>query len=191
MARPQNFNESDVVDAAMMLFWEQGYVATGMSQLLKSASLKPGSFYNRFSGKKGLFIRSLEYYNEKIVAARIQEHLALEDPRAAIESFFVSAYEPVPRNHLIGCLLTNTATELGKMDREISAVVWSGLQQIKSAFKRRIIDAQQTDSVRPDLDPEATSLHLLSCFQGLNVIGRLTRSKPKMRQLTHTALAIL
>ena len=191
MARPQIFDETEVIDTAMRLFWLQGYVATGMSQLLETTKLKPGSFYNAFASKKALFIRSLEYYNDKIVADRIARLLKAPDPISAIEGFLLSSFEPAPRSELIGCLLTNTATEVGNFDAEINQVVWSGLCQIKSAFKHRIIDAQESGRVAPELDPEVTALHLLSCFQGMGVIGRLTQDKAKLRSLTKTALQVL
>lgn len=175
----------------MHLFWSQGYVATGMSQLLQATELKPGSFYNAFSSKKALFIRSLQHYNEQIVARRIKKHLGMEDPIEAIEQFFLSAFESTPRPELIGCFLTNTATELGKMDTDISAVVWAGLRQIELGFKQQIIEARQSGLLVADLDADVTALHLLSCFQGMCVIARVTRSKAKMRSVTHSALQVL
>ena len=191
MARPQIFDETEVIDSAMRLFWSQGYVDTGMSQILEATRLKPGSFYNAFSSKKALFLKSLEHYNDQVVAIRIANHLNAEDPVDAIEDFFLSGFEPVPNRELIGCLLTNTATEVGKSDADINHVVWSGLHKIEQAFKRRIIEAQEFGLVASELDPEAAALHLLSCFQGMSVIGRLTQDKAKLRSLTSTALQVL
>ena len=191
MPRPQIFVETDVIDAAMHLFWSQGYVATGMSQVLEATSLKPGSFYNAFGSKKVLFIRSLEHYNSNIVARRISTHLTAENPIDAIEHFFLSAFETIPASALMGCLLTNTATEVGKTDFEINRVVCSGLKQIESAFKNRVIQAGEQGLLGSALESEAAALHLLSCFQGMNVIGRATQNKARLRSLTRTALQIL
>ncbi len=80
---------------------------------------------------------------------------------------------------------------MGKLDAEINRVVWSGLQQIESAFKRRIIEAQEEGCIDATLQPEAAALHLLSCLQGMGVIGRLTQDKARLRSLTHTALQVL
>ena len=114
-----------------------------MAQLLAATQLKPGSFYNAFSSKKALFIRSLEHYNAETVGNRIATHLNAPEPLSAIEDCFMSGFESVPKSQIIGCLLTNTATEIGKLDAEINHVVWAGLQQIESAFKRRLITEQR------------------------------------------------
>ena len=191
MARPQVFDETAVVDAAMNLFWQHGYVDTGMSQILEATGLKPGSFYNTFSNKKSMFLRSLEHYIDNVVTKRIETHLSAEDPLDAIEDFFLSSFEPVRKQDISGCLLTNTATEIGKLDPEISALVWSGLRKTQEAFKRRIVDAQRQGLVDSGMDADTAALQLVSCLQGMCVIGRLTQDKVKLRKLTYAALATL
>lgn len=188
MARPQQFKQADVLNSAMRLFWAHGYVATGMSQLLQTTGLKPGSFYNAFASKKTLFIRVLEHYNEQVVGTRIARYLEHKQPLNAIEEFFLSSFEPLPESKMLGCLLTNTSTEIGRSDADINAVVWAGMRQIESAFKRCIVDAQQKALLAPELDANATALHLLGCYQGMTVIARLTQDKSRLRSLTESAL---
>ncbi len=189
MPRPQSFDESFVINKSMYLFWTQGYVATGISQILKAVELKPGSFYNTFPSKKELFVRTLEHYRDHIVAGRVAKYLdGPEDPIEAIESFFLSAFEPVPEKAMVGCFLTNTATEIGKLDPEISKVVWSGMEKIEAGFKRRVIEAQKSGMIDSGKDADALAVHLLSCFQGLGVIGRLSRDKSRLKSMTQSAL---
>ena len=191
MARPQGFKETEVLDTAMHLFWSQGYVATGMARVLQDTGLKPGSFYNTFGSKKTLFVRCLEHYIDAVVDARIGRYLAPGDPVRAIESFFTSACEPSPGPGVRGCLLTKTATEVGTEDSEINQVVWAGLEKIQAALEARIIEAQERGQVSSSLDPQATALHLLSCYQGMSVIGELTQSGTKLRSLVRSALQAL
>ena len=192
MPRPQKFNEIQVIETSMHLFWSQGYVATGISQILEANELKPGSFYNAFPSKKDLFIRSLKHYQEHVVAKRITSHLETKgDPIDAIEKFLLSSFEPLLKRQIIGCLLTNTATELGKLDPDIGKVVWAGLSQIEAAFKCRIIEAQELGIVDPKADSDALALHLLTCLQGMAVVARVTQSKAKLRSIAQTTLSIL
>lgn len=191
MARPQGFKETEVLDTAMHLFWSQGYVATGMARILQDTGLKPGSFYNTFGSKKTLFVRCIEHYIDTVVDARIDRYLTGSDPVAAIEGFFTSACESSPGLDESGCLLTKTATEVGTKDAEINRVVLAGLEKIQAALEARIIEAQERGQVSSDLDPQATALHLLSCYQGMSVIGGLTQSGTKLRSLVRSALQAL
>ncbi|GDY60373.1 TetR family transcriptional regulator [Streptomyces violaceusniger] len=51
-----------VLDAAMRLFWEQGYEATSMARLREATGLSSASLYGAFGSKEGLFERALEHY---------------------------------------------------------------------------------------------------------------------------------
>lgn len=158
---------------------------------MEATQSKPGSFYNVFASKKALFVRALEHYIDQVVSVRIAKHLNQQDPMKAIKDFFSPDSAELPKQKFIGCLLTNTATEIGKLDIEINKVVWAGLRKIQSALKRRLADAKKAGQVSPELNIEATALHLLSCYQGMGVIGRLTQDKTKLRSLSRSALQVL
>jgi TetR/AcrR family transcriptional regulator, transcriptional repressor for nem operon len=51
-----------IVDAARHLFWEKGYAATGLAELLARAGANSGSFYHFFDGKDALLRTVLETY---------------------------------------------------------------------------------------------------------------------------------
>lgn len=71
MSRPKSYNEKTVLDAAMLCFWHKGYFATSMKDLERSTGLTPGSLYNSFGSKDGLFLQSLDHYIDSIVCGRV------------------------------------------------------------------------------------------------------------------------
>ena len=191
MARPQQYDQDAVLKAAMLQFWWHGYAATSMAQLFAVTGLKAGSFYNAFDGKKALFLRVIAHYNQRVVEARIRRHLRAEDPLEAIEAFFLSSFEQLQNDEIMGCLLTNTSTEFGLEDAEINAAVWAGLEKIQQAFEQRLRDARRAGQLPAHLPLRATALHLLSNFQGMTVIGRLTQDKARLRSLTRSTMKML
>ncbi|MGV9856120.1 TetR/AcrR family transcriptional regulator [Streptomyces sp. NPDC003442] len=60
--RPRAFVVEGVLEAAMRLFWEQGYEATSMAQLREATGLSSASLYGAFDSKQGLFERAVEHY---------------------------------------------------------------------------------------------------------------------------------
>ena len=62
MARPREFDEQTVLDAARDEFWEHGVAATSISQLSAATGLSVGSLYKAFSSKGGLCARTLDRY---------------------------------------------------------------------------------------------------------------------------------
>ncbi len=51
-----------LVDAARYLFWEKGYGATGVAELLARAQVNSGSFYHVFPSKEALLLAVLDEY---------------------------------------------------------------------------------------------------------------------------------
>ena len=67
---------SRLLDAARYLFWEKGYAATGMAELLERAQANSGSFYHFFAGKEALLLAVLEGYLEGLDPVVIQPAFA-------------------------------------------------------------------------------------------------------------------
>lgn len=55
MARPRNFDESDVIDRAADAFGRLGYAACSVDDLVDATGLQRGSLYKAFGSKRGLF----------------------------------------------------------------------------------------------------------------------------------------
>ena len=49
-------------ERATQLFWERGYEATGMTQLLEHVGIGRQSLYDTFGGKRALFLECLSQY---------------------------------------------------------------------------------------------------------------------------------
>ena len=60
MARPREFNESDVLGAAIVTFGTHGFNALSVDAVLKELGLNRSSFYKIFGSKHGLFRMALE-----------------------------------------------------------------------------------------------------------------------------------
>ena len=53
-----------IVEAARDLFWEKGYAATGLAELLQRAGANSGSFYHFFESKDAVLRTVLETYED-------------------------------------------------------------------------------------------------------------------------------
>ncbi|HET8609192.1 MAG TPA: helix-turn-helix domain-containing protein, partial [Burkholderiales bacterium] len=116
MARPREFNEDAVLDRAVQCFWNRGYEATSVRDLIDETGLTGASLYNAFGGKRALYQRALDHYVNRSVAERIRQCDALP-PRDAIAAFFADILERSldDRQHK-GCMLVNAALEMAPHD---------------------------------------------------------------------------
>jgi TetR/AcrR family transcriptional repressor of nem operon len=83
MAGVKQFDQSEVLDRAVMLFWRRGYEATSIGDLVEAIGINRGSLYATFGDKRRFFLASLQRYIQTIGAALFAE-LEGNDPRRAL-----------------------------------------------------------------------------------------------------------
>lgn len=191
MGRPKLFDEPQVLNATMSVFWKKGYEATSTKDLCSATQLNPGSIYHRYENKEGLFCLSLEYYIDTIVRDRVADMLSGDNPLEAIEYFFSSAFESVPTKELMGCFLTNTVLDGYIHSEKVSNIVKQGFGKIETGFKEQLIVALERSELSINRDPKAAAIYLLACFQGLMVNSRLTKNKKRLRTITRQTMLTL
>jgi AcrR family transcriptional regulator len=57
MARPTEFDEGTVLDAAVLCFWKQGYEATSVRDLVAQTGITAASLYNAFGDERACIRR--------------------------------------------------------------------------------------------------------------------------------------
>ncbi|MBC7133131.1 MAG: TetR/AcrR family transcriptional regulator [Roseovarius sp.] len=172
MGRPRSFNPDEVVETAMAAFWAKGYEATSIADLVAATGVNRASLYAGFEDKRGLFLASLNRYDERQrrgFLARLARELPPRD--AILAAFEVAATPPAP-GQPGGCLLVNTALELAPHDSDIRDLVQTALAGVEAFFRDRILAAQAEGTIRADLDAARTAQALLGLFVGLRVLMR-------------------
>src|ERR1700745_364388 len=123
MARPREFSEEAVLDAAVQCFWAHGYEATSVRDLIEKTGITGASLYNAFGDKRALYEKALDYYVEGSISDRIRRCQELA-PRRAIGAFFSEILKRSlgDRQHK-GCMLVNAALDVAPHDPDFRKIV--------------------------------------------------------------------
>jgi TetR/AcrR family transcriptional repressor of nem operon len=79
--QPSNGTRERIIEAARFLFWQKGYTATGLAELLAKARANSGSFYYFFESKDALLRTVLDTYVDLLEPQVIRPAwAALSDP---------------------------------------------------------------------------------------------------------------
>ncbi|WP_227679846.1 TetR/AcrR family transcriptional regulator [Psychrobacter frigidicola] len=65
MNRATIYNQQDLLEGTLHLFWQKGFHATSLKDLEKALDMRPSSIYEAFGSKDGLFQEALDYYARK------------------------------------------------------------------------------------------------------------------------------
>lgn len=176
----------------MRLFWEHGYHATSVQDLMKAAGIQKQSLYGAFGDKRSLFLKCLNLYTKQTLLG-IQRMLNESDsPLEGIERVMRFASQPPDsKNRPPGCLMANTALELGLNDPDIADEIrrmFRGLEKMLGATVRK---AQAQGEISKNLDCVAVGLSLANTISGIRILERTGASKRQVRTVVETALAAM
>lgn len=192
MARPRQYDREAVLDAAMRLFWERGYEATSVDELVAATGLNRASMYNAFGDKQGLFLAAADHYAETVTRARLQMLDAPGSAVAAIGRFFdeMIAFSRGSGRRL-GCLLTNCAIELVPHEAEVAARWRAALSRLEDALQATIRRGQEQGEIPVERDARALARSLVATVQGLRVLARSDVDEAVLRDAAKVALEVL
>jgi TetR/AcrR family transcriptional regulator, transcriptional repressor for nem operon len=192
MPRPRRFDETDVVDRAMEMFWTRGYEGTSVGDLTAELGVHPGSLYRTFGDKHALFLRALDRYRETQAQALAPALLAggpvLPRIRAVLMGFIALAAEQDPPR---GCLAANSVGELLPGDKDVARGVAGVLSDVEDGFLQGLRAAVRQGEIASDADLPGWAAALTMLVQGLQVVAKTGRDPDSLVRGVDVALAAL
>lgn len=190
MARPREFDEDFVLDAAMESFWSHGYEATSIRDLIETTGLTGASLYNAFGDKRALFRTAFDHYVESSIGERIRRCESMP-PREAIATFFdeILNRSLKDREHK-GCMLVNSALEIAPHDLEFRKIIAGVLIRIETFFLKCIEAGQVDGSIRCSMPAQNVARHLLGVLMGVRVLARVRPERALLEGVIAPALAL-
>ena len=190
MSGVKQFDQDEVLDRAMVVFWERGYEATSIQDVVEATGLNRGSLYATFSDKKQLFLAVLAHYAAR-VGNPLLAALADPDPRRAIERMFAAILQRTsdptyPR----GCLITNTALECPWSGDDISRTIATWVGQQESALYQVLLRAQAEGSLPRTQDCRALARFFVGVAQGLNVVHKAMADPAVLQDMVRVAMQV-
>lgn len=169
--RPREFDRDKALDAALMLFWTQGYEPTSLNQLKACmGNISPASFYAAFGSKKALFREVVQRYLEtygQVTAPLWDETLA---PRDAIEQTLRrSARMQTTRSHPTGCLIVLGASNCSPENQSVQTLLAAERARTRKGMKACVDRAVANGELPPSPATETlptlftTFLHGMAC----------------------------
>lgn len=192
MARPPEFDRSDVIKRAMNIFWRDGYGKTSISDLEMTTGLGRGSIYAAFAGKRGLFVESLRLYRNLELAEVISVLDRCSSGKVAIERRFAEVIKARDfEDSWFGCLMVNSIVELAGKDEELMAQLGSMRRELEDAYFSAVERGQKSGDISSAISARTWARHLTSLDMGLAVMLRSGASKEALRDSISVTLASL
>lgn len=190
--RPKIFNEEEVIDKAIGVFWKNGYEASSTEMLLEAMGIGKGSFYLAFKGgKQELFERAMQQRSNRGIESLEKRFQESRDKLEFLKSLFYAILDEDSPRYQNGCLLGNAVAELSNVQSELKEKAAFLLIRLENMFLKIIQECQANGSLSKQEQPEVLAKYLLTVWNGLNISVRLYPDKQSLRPLIEKHLEIL
>jgi TetR/AcrR family transcriptional repressor of nem operon len=192
MGRHREFDPERALEAAMELFWQQGYQHTSIEDLLGAMKINRWSLYETFGNKPQLFLKALNLYRGRWQAF-IAEHLRRPgSPRAALVSLVREMGREIVHDRLArGCLIANSHFELKSLEPDAQAVVLASVQGLEDALASTIHKAQEAGELRESTEPRVLARFLIASLNGIRGVGKVEAQRARLADLIEVCVGIL
>ncbi|MBP0592268.1 TetR/AcrR family transcriptional regulator [Paraburkholderia sp. LEh10] len=188
MARPREFDEDEVLQQALHVFWEKGYDAASLADLQEATGLTKSSLYKAFESKEGLFRRVLDRYNRDHLAFRVRA-LAQPTPRLIAESLLDGIVDLHTGKHTpSGCLVTLSALACSADARPLSEELSASRNEFERRLRERFESVKGAGRLPEGMTPHDAAAFISTFIQGLAVQARGGATRRQLRQLVAAVL---
>jgi TetR/AcrR family transcriptional regulator, transcriptional repressor for nem operon len=188
MPRPKAYDQDEVLDAAMRVFWRKGYIGTSMADIYAGTGLKPGNLYATFTDKETLFRSAFEAY---------ARHFRNSMPhglhgKAAIHAWLdtqarLSTEDPDRK----GCLIVNTITEREAHAPKTRDIAAQRLAEVTTFFRKELAAERTTSGLPNAQDIERTAAALTGAVVAIMSLGRAGADATVIHHVAEAAKALV
>ena len=189
MTRTRSFDEEALLDAAIDLFWVEGYRGASLTVLSQSSGVANGSIYQAYGSKRDLFLLAFRRYCARRVAIVDQvvterTHPSVEDIARALLSAIVDDCVRHPDRR--GCLMLNMMGELGT-DADVARIGLETIEAMEAAVAHAL--RETTSRAVSDSEISASAATLVGLAQTLIQLHRLGRDTADLQPIVELAAA--
>jgi TetR/AcrR family transcriptional repressor of nem operon len=192
MARTKDFDENEVLNKAIAIFWHKGYNGTSMQDLVDGLGISRSSLYDTYGDKHALFIKALESYQ----AAGSAKVCAITDAAGSARDTIKKLLELIAGELLDdqkhkGCFMVNAEVEIGPHDPEVSKMVCESDQHMEDALYLVIKKGQESGEIANKQDARALARFTFNTVKGIRVTAKSITDKTVFDDIIKLALATL
>ncbi|MGM0546539.1 MAG: TetR/AcrR family transcriptional regulator [Bacteroidota bacterium] len=174
MPRKKEYDPNEALQKAMYVFWQNGYRSTSIRMLEKELGINQFSIYSSFESKHNLFVEVLKQYREHMREGIVQILINSKGNLEDIEHFYKAFVEAVQDGETPnGCLVANTAAEIGSSDTQIHEALKAYLAMMEEAFYDLLKKSQSKGQLAENINLREKAKYLVTCTEGLSLSSKV------------------
>lgn len=190
MARNKAFDPEERLEKARDLFWEKGYHATSMQDLVEAMQLNRASIYDTYGDKHGLYLQCLANYATDKQEDYKRSASGVQSPIQAVECIIRRALERTIEDGK-ACMVVKSSFELAESDKEVRELLKKDGARLTKILEDLLRKAQEAGEIRTDRDPVLLSNYIVATFSGLWQTNIISGNRKMVQQMTDFLIEVV
>jgi len=194
--RPKAYEHDAVLEQALEVFWQKGFAATSLDDLVEATGVNRPSLYAGFGDKEALYIKAMEFYQNRL-RAQLDGILTCtgrgDTVRAIINRYFdilIRAYTG-EADHPLGCAFMCTALTDAPQHESILDMLQRTIENFDRRFEDFFAGAQTWRCLPAEADPKVLTQMISGLTQNLLVRARAGAGRGELTRIAHKTTAFL
>jgi AcrR family transcriptional regulator len=145
--RPRGFDEIDVLDTAVDVFWRSGYAGASIADISAATGLAAPSLYNAYGSKLDLFACALDRYLDVTIRQVLEPLEHGSAGLADVDAFFNRLGARSGQSRPPGCLAANTIGEFRDAPPPIAERTGRYRRLLRRAFRAALRRAAKSGEI--------------------------------------------
>ena len=190
--RPRQFEDKEIIDAAITVFSSNGYAGTSAQNLCDVTGLGRGSLYNAFGSKQALYEQALLRSHEQTMAAQLsiltQPGLFKERLRSLL---LWGIAEDLSQSEQREAMVLFSALEIGDKDQVVSSLNLEYRQRLENSLLTVFAEGQANGEFSTKASALEMARGFLAGYYGLRVLNKNISDKSFLEDVVNGLLANL
>ena len=165
-----------IINTSFELFYEKGYNATSIPDIMKETSLSKGAFYHHFKNKHEIGKKVIENIIRKRIKERFIEPLAELNrniPELLLYVFTNRIKNYSEREKALGCPANNLVGEIGYTEQDFRVILKSLFEEWREALINAIEHGKNRREIKKDVNSSSVAISLICAFEGVRSVRKV------------------
>ena len=190
MARNKAFDPEERLEKARDLFWEKGYHATSMQDLVEAMQLNRASIYDTYGDKHGLYLQCLANYATDKQEDYKRSASKVQSPIQAVECIIRRALERTIEDGK-ACMVVKSSFELAESDKEVRELLKKDGARLVKVLEELLVKAKEAGEIRQDRDSSLLANYIVATFSGLWQTSIISNNRKLVNEMTDFLIEVV
>ena len=166
MKRMERNTRERIIETALNLFYNQGYLATGINQIISESNIAKATFYAHFPSKEALCITYLQARHVLWMGWLKKSISGKKTAKEKLTGIFDFLKKWMSESNFRGCAFLNIATEIPAIDSKIRDEVIKHKNDLQAYLYDIIHDLIESNTSYSDLKVQQTTKMVYVLIEG-------------------------